>query len=118
MNENEMIRTRRKRGRTPTHTGMAKSIAARVEEWPPGDIIDRDLENLDGALDELKGNVMWLMGCKEIHPVITVNRTLVEVCGTVHNLIANINEGNDVFAAVKEAAEEEGGCDERQPNDY
>lgn len=113
-----MIRTKYKSRKSPPEADAEVGIAAKVTEWPPGEIIDRDLKNLDRALDKLKDNVCWLMECKVIHPVIPFNGTLVEVCGTVHNVTANINECNDVFAAVKEAKEEEGGDDEWQQNDY
>lgn len=118
MSENTMIRTQYAYSKASPITDAKMGVAAKVMEWPPGEIIDRDLMNLIRELDELKDNACWLLECKEIHPVVSFNGTLVEVCGTVHNTISNIKEANQVFAAVKEAKEEEGGDDEQQQNDY
>ena len=104
-----MIRTKRKGRKSPPVADTEVGIAAKVTEWPPGEIMNQDLENLDSALDMLKDNVCWLKDCAVIHPVIQADAGLVEIAGTVHNLISNINEANQILAAIYEAGEEESG---------
>ena len=56
---NEMNRFKQKNRMSPPAVDTIESIAAYVEDWPPGEIMDWDVKKLKRVADELNDNIDW-----------------------------------------------------------